>query len=176
MAGIRVEVKYGKITQAIEFCSVDATVGDLREQIEQQMSVPRASQSLICSGRRWQGVAFGDELKLTEAARNSAKDVMGVKVISGVMLMAPPDCDGSAAVKGFEEKVVEVNGIIQELAADADPEDVRKQLKLADDLLTRAAEGLDGLTLVGAQRERRRELLRQIDSLGNDVEKRRCNL
>mmetsp|Transcript_92718 Transcript_92718/g.289081 ORF Transcript_92718/g.289081 Transcript_92718/m.289081 type:complete len:178 (-) Transcript_92718:105-638(-) len=174
MAGIRVSVKYAKDTRDLDFPSADATLGELRDAIEQQMSVPRSVQGLICAGKRWQGLAFGDDLKLLDAAgAKGSKEVLGVKTIS-VMLMAPAGADGGGEVERCAAQLEEARAVVAALPPE--PEALRRQLLLADDLLTRAATGLDDLSLVGAQRERRRELLAQIDAAGQDVAARKAAL
>eukprot|EP00928_Gymnodinium_smaydae_P038080 TRINITY_DN26336_c0_g1_i1.p1 TRINITY_DN26336_c0_g1~~TRINITY_DN26336_c0_g1_i1.p1 ORF type:complete len:189 (+),score=48.72 TRINITY_DN26336_c0_g1_i1:43-567(+) len=174
MAGIQVNVKYGKVAKDLEFENADATLGELRDAIEFQMSVPKATQQLICAGKRWQGIAFGDDLKILDAAGpKGTKEVMGVKVVS-LMLMAPPGADGGDAVQKCVGQVQEVKEILGELPSESDG--AKKKLLLADDLLTKAATSLDNLNLVGAQRERRKELIREIDTLGERVAEKRAAL
>mmetsp|Transcript_63170 Transcript_63170/g.175176 ORF Transcript_63170/g.175176 Transcript_63170/m.175176 type:complete len:178 (+) Transcript_63170:57-590(+) len=174
MAAIQVSVKYGKASKDLDFPSAEATIGDLRDAIEKHMSVPKAVQTLICAGRRWQGLAFGDDLQLLDAAGpRGTKEIMGAKAIS-VMLMAPAGADGGEEVERARAQVDEVRTLLGE--PPADPEALRKALLLADDLLTRAATCLDGATLVGEQRERRRELLKQIEALGEEVTTRKAGL
>eukprot|EP00747_Dinoflagellata_sp_TGD_P182723 gnl/TRDRNA2_/TRDRNA2_37077_c0_seq1.p1 gnl/TRDRNA2_/TRDRNA2_37077_c0~~gnl/TRDRNA2_/TRDRNA2_37077_c0_seq1.p1 ORF type:complete len:175 (+),score=45.74 gnl/TRDRNA2_/TRDRNA2_37077_c0_seq1:116-640(+) len=174
MAGFQVAVKYGKVNSEIDFANSEATIGELHDAIEQKLSVPKAQQSLICAGKRWQGVAFPDTLKILEAAGpKGAKDVMGVKVIS-LMLMAPAGADGAEEVTKWRAKVDEVEEILS--SAPSDSAARKKALALADDLLSSAAQGLDCLQLVGAMRERRREILKRIEAIGNDVSEKRAAL
>mmetsp|Transcript_57451 Transcript_57451/g.180515 ORF Transcript_57451/g.180515 Transcript_57451/m.180515 type:complete len:178 (-) Transcript_57451:176-709(-) len=174
MAGLRVSVKHSKVCQDLEFPSADATIGDLRDAIERQLSVPRSVQTLICAGRRWQGIAFADELKLLDAAgAKGAKELMGVMTIS-LMLIAPVGADGAEEVDRCRAQVEEAQGVLAALPSE--PEAVRRALLLADDLLTRAATGLDEAKLVGAQRDRRRELLAEIEDVGKEVAERRASL
>mmetsp|Transcript_94550 Transcript_94550/g.305275 ORF Transcript_94550/g.305275 Transcript_94550/m.305275 type:complete len:176 (+) Transcript_94550:66-593(+) len=175
MAGVQVSVKFAKGTTDIQFEDAAATIGELREAIEKQLSVPRGVQTLICAGKTWKGIAFSDELKLLEAAGpKGVKEVMGVKVLS-VMLMAPAGADGGDDISRCQAQVEEAKVMLAALEP-GDSDALRKALLLIDDLLTKAAQGLDNATLVGAQRERRRELLREIEALGEDVASRKSNL
>eukprot|EP00428_Durinskia_dybowskii_P054154 CAMPEP_0170309032 /NCGR_PEP_ID=MMETSP0116_2-20130129/54969_1 /TAXON_ID=400756 /ORGANISM="Durinskia baltica, Strain CSIRO CS-38" /LENGTH=147 /DNA_ID=CAMNT_0010561241 /DNA_START=61 /DNA_END=500 /DNA_ORIENTATION=- len=147
MSGVRVEVRHASKVHELEFPDGSATIGDLREAVERQMSVPRAAQKFLCGGRQWQGIAFADDLRLLEAAGpRGTKEMMGVQVIT-VMLMAPADADGSQAVSKIEGQVQEASDIMAAVAADAPAEEARKRLLLVDDLLSRAATGLDDLKL-----------------------------
>mmetsp|Transcript_67022 Transcript_67022/g.181249 ORF Transcript_67022/g.181249 Transcript_67022/m.181249 type:complete len:178 (-) Transcript_67022:54-587(-) len=177
MAAVRVSIKFAKATTDLDFESPDVTLGELRRAVEAQLSVPVPSQQLICGGRRWQGVAFADDLKVVEAAGpKGTKEADGLKVVGPVMLMAPAGSDGSEAVNKGEEKIDEAASLLGELPEDGEPEGVRKQLLVIDDLLSQAEKGLDSVTLVGAQRERRRKLLARIEAMGNDVASRKANL
>ncbi|CAJ1351300.1 unnamed protein product [Effrenium voratum] len=165
---LRVSVKFGKESKDLDF-QQEIKLGELREEIEQQMSVPKAKQSLICHGQRWHGLAFADSLPVLEAAgRKGTRDVDGMKVVS-VMLMAPAGIDGTEEVSRCEAQVKEAQDIVQKLPA-ASADETQKAALLAHDLLVKASQGLDCLELVGAQRARRRELLSQIEALEKDVD------
>eukprot|EP00931_Biecheleriopsis_adriatica_P096665 TRINITY_DN7031_c0_g1_i2.p1 TRINITY_DN7031_c0_g1~~TRINITY_DN7031_c0_g1_i2.p1 ORF type:complete len:155 (-),score=39.48 TRINITY_DN7031_c0_g1_i2:16-480(-) len=152
-----------------------ASLGDLRNAVEHQMSVPKVKQTLICAGRRWQGIAFGDDLGLLDAAgQKGVKEVDGVKVIS-VMLMAPAGLDGADEVTRWEKQIQEAREIVEKLP-ESSPEDTRKAALLAQDLLVKASTGLDNMELVGAQRERRRDLLARVEALEKDIETKKSQL
>eukprot|EP00930_Biecheleria_cincta_P053428 TRINITY_DN38936_c0_g1_i1.p1 TRINITY_DN38936_c0_g1~~TRINITY_DN38936_c0_g1_i1.p1 ORF type:complete len:187 (-),score=55.94 TRINITY_DN38936_c0_g1_i1:125-652(-) len=175
MAAIKVVVKYIKECKDLEFADASASLGDLREAVEQQISVPKAKQTLICAGRRWQGLAFGDSLKLLEAAGpKGVKEVEGVKVIS-VMLMAPAGLDHSDDIARWAEQIREAKEIVDKLPAST-AEETRKVALLAQDLLVKASTALDSLELIGGQRERRRELLAQVEALEADVDAKKSRI
>ena len=138
------------------------------------------------------GLAFGDELLVLEAAGAKAvKEVGDVKAgalgwdpkglseraslrglswqVVSVMLMAPAGVDGSEEVSRCEAQVVEARAVVARLAG-LSGDEVTKERLLLRDLLARASTQLDCLELVGAQRERRRELLKQIEVLEQDLE------
>eukprot|EP00435_Cladocopium_sp_Y103_P050918 s1953_g15.t1 len=169
MSALRVSVKFGKDCKDLDFQTADVKLGELRQAIEQQMSVPKAKQSMICAGRRWQGLAFDDGLLVTEAAgAKGMKEVDGVKVIH-LMLMAPAGIDGTEEVSRLEAQILEAREIVDTLPK-ATTEETQKAALLAHDLITKASTGLDNLDLVGAQRERRRDLLAQIEALERNLE------
>eukprot|EP00913_Durusdinium_trenchii_P017081 g16065.t1 len=169
MVLLRVSVKFGKDSKDLEFPTAEVKLGELRQAIEQQMSVPKSKQSLICAGRRWQGLAFEDGLPVLEAAgAKGVKEVDAMKVVS-LMLMAPAGIDGTEEVSRCEAQVSEARGIVDQLPA-ATSEETQKAALLAQDLIVKASTGLDNLDLVGAQRERRRELLAQIEALERALE------
>mmetsp|Transcript_148011 Transcript_148011/g.258117 ORF Transcript_148011/g.258117 Transcript_148011/m.258117 type:complete len:180 (-) Transcript_148011:85-624(-) len=177
MDGFQVSLKYGKDTCDLDMPSSAATIGDLRNEIEAKMSVPKDVQQLICGGKRWQGIAFSDDLKVLEAAGSKGvKEVMGMKVVA-LMLMAPPGADGAEQVDRWQKLIEEAReqlATVEERASG--PDAVKKELLGIDDMLSRAAEGLDSTKLVGAQRERRRDLLQQIQALEQEVTTRRSSL
>merc|ERR1740138_990776 len=149
--------------------------GDLHAAIEEKMSVPKASQTLLCAGRKWQGIAFGDELKVLEAAGSKgAKEVMGVKVVT-LMLMAPAGADGAAEVDRWVALVDEAKSRLASNLPE-DSEGLRKELIFIADLLNRASEGLDRVKLVGAQRERRRTVLAEIEAVEGEVAAKKASL
>ncbi|CAE7469125.1 TY5A [Symbiodinium sp. CCMP2456] len=172
MAALRVSVKLGKETTDLDFDNAEATLGDLRSKIEQDMSLAKAKQQLICAGRRWQGIAFTDSLTLREAAgAKGLKDVDGVKTIH-VMLIPPAPSAGvgdTDEVSRCAAQVGEAREIVAKLP-DTKSDEARKAVLLAQDLLVKASTALDNLDLVGAQRERRRDLLKQIEAVEQDIE------
>jgi len=86
------------------------------------------------------------------------------------------DKASSSAESVAEARIEEARGLLADLPTGADQaEFVCKRLLAIDDHLSTTAQGLDDLTLVGAQRERRRELLSQIETLGKDVESRKSD-
>eukprot|EP00445_Apocalathium_hangoei_P043304 CAMPEP_0203970084 /NCGR_PEP_ID=MMETSP0359-20131031/97785_1 /ASSEMBLY_ACC=CAM_ASM_000338 /TAXON_ID=268821 /ORGANISM="Scrippsiella Hangoei, Strain SHTV-5" /LENGTH=174 /DNA_ID=CAMNT_0050908033 /DNA_START=73 /DNA_END=594 /DNA_ORIENTATION=+ len=170
MSGIKVSIHHNKDKHELDFESPDLTIGELREAIERQLSVAQDVQQLICAGRKWVGVAFGNDVKVLDAAGpRGTKDVMGVKVVT-LMLMAPAGVDGSEDVNKCEGQVNEASQRLSAIAADAQPDDARKELRVISDLLCRASEGLDCAKLVGAQKDRRRALLKRIEEVDQEVE------
>eukprot|EP00929_Paragymnodinium_shiwhaense_P111742 TRINITY_DN8002_c0_g1_i1.p1 TRINITY_DN8002_c0_g1~~TRINITY_DN8002_c0_g1_i1.p1 ORF type:complete len:113 (+),score=39.30 TRINITY_DN8002_c0_g1_i1:83-421(+) len=106
MGGLRVDLKWGKVMKELEFPAADeVTLGDLRTKIEQDVSVPKDKQTLMCSGKNWRGVAFGDDMKVLAAAEavKGVKDAMGIKVVT-VGLMAPAGCDGAEEIDKVDSK------------------------------------------------------------------------
>eukprot|EP00933_Yihiella_yeosuensis_P006044 TRINITY_DN110684_c0_g1_i1.p1 TRINITY_DN110684_c0_g1~~TRINITY_DN110684_c0_g1_i1.p1 ORF type:complete len:176 (+),score=36.70 TRINITY_DN110684_c0_g1_i1:94-621(+) len=173
MVALRVAIRHGANHRDIDFPDDAATLGDVRNAIEQQMCVPKDKQTLICSGKRWQGIAFPDSLKLLDAAGpKGVKDVDGVKVVT-LMLMAPAGLDQSDEISKFEASVDEARSIIKSLPA-PDAESSKKASRLAHDLLVKASAGLDSLSLVGAQREARRALLGQIEALEQELDSKKA--
>mmetsp|Transcript_35035 Transcript_35035/g.63130 ORF Transcript_35035/g.63130 Transcript_35035/m.63130 type:complete len:140 (-) Transcript_35035:38-457(-) len=139
------------------------------------MSVPKAAQSLICGGKRWAGIAFGDSLTCLDAAGpKGTKDVDGAKVFS-MMLMAAPGLDGAEEVSKWERNIQEARELVAALPGPS-AEETKKAALLSLDLLVKASQGLDNMELVGAQRERRKALLAQIEALEKEVEERKSRI
>eukprot|EP00927_Polykrikos_kofoidii_P049841 TRINITY_DN43851_c0_g1_i1.p2 TRINITY_DN43851_c0_g1~~TRINITY_DN43851_c0_g1_i1.p2 ORF type:complete len:193 (-),score=39.38 TRINITY_DN43851_c0_g1_i1:189-707(-) len=172
MAGLRVSVKFGRETRDIEFESADATIGELREQIEQECSVVKTGQTLICAGRKWQGIAYGDALKIAEAAGSGAKEVMGVKTVT-LMLMG---CDNSEVVSRFEAQIDEAAAILDGVPEKDGGDAAKKQLFEVEDILKKVTDGLDNVSVVGAQRERRRGMIRRVEAMSEAIETRKASL
>ena len=123
-----VSVKWAKKTFTLSV--VGADVAALQAAIEAELSVSTAKQQLLSKGKRL-----------------GASDALPA---APVMLMAPADVDGRAAVDRIEQEVetLEAGGVSgRELS-----------VRCAE-----ASEQLDSLTLCGAMRTRRRDLLRRID-------------
>merc|ERR1712125_93629 len=99
--------------------------------------------------------------------------VMGVSVVS-IMLMAPPGSDGAAEVDRYYASVTEVQSRLSSLPSE--PDALRKELLAVADMLSKASEGLDCVKLVGAQRERRRTILKEIEGLEAEIAKRKSSL
>uniref|UniRef100_A0A7S0ZPT9 Ubiquitin-like domain-containing protein n=1 Tax=Noctiluca scintillans TaxID=2966 RepID=A0A7S0ZPT9_NOCSC len=174
---LRVCVKHGKETWTIDFPDGGVTIRDLRVEVERQLSVPVPSQTLLCSGRKWLGLSYPEDLTVLRAAMDSGpksvKEVDGIKVVN-FMLMSPSGIDGRQELEVHEASISEARGLLK--TAPADREASRKALLLIDDILTRASQGLDDLKLVGAMRDRRRALLAQIKELEDMVTSRRAAL
>lgn len=138
----RVQVKYGKDTTPI---SVPAPydLRSLRLKIEDELSVPQAQQKLISSGKQLQGVAFPDDTRVADCVKSD-----GV-----IMLMAPPGASKKEEVDACEAMCEEVFS------------GKTKDRRVVEDILTKACEKLDSLSLVGKQRMRRKLLVERIDKM-----------
>lgn len=69
--------------------------------------------------------------------------------------------------------IADAKGIIDNLPPGSDRANAEKKLKCADDLITGAATALDDLHVESGERERRRELLKAIETIGESIRKRR---
>ena len=71
------------------------------------------------------------------------------------------------------DKVEQIMSALEELHK---PEAIRKELRAVNGILTREADVLDCMQLLGAQRDRRQVLLQRIDTLSGEVGKKRVAL
>eukprot|EP00397_Hematodinium_sp_SG-2012_P062795 GEMP01085448.1.p1 GENE.GEMP01085448.1~~GEMP01085448.1.p1 ORF type:complete len:153 (+),score=38.14 GEMP01085448.1:211-669(+) len=137
---LRVNIKFGKQVHRISVPQ-PYDLRSLRDQIEEDLSIPKAKQKLIAGGKQLHGVAFADDTRIQDC----------IKADGVIMLMAPADASGETAIDACEESCAEVFS-----GQCTDP-------RVVEDLLTKACMKLDSLDLVGKQRTRRKLLLERID-------------
>ena len=85
------------------------------------------------------------------------------------MLMAPAGVDGFEEVSRCASQLLEAKEVVKRVAG-LSGEEKTKALRLAKDLMARVSTQLDCLELVGRQRERRRELLEEMELLERELE------
>jgi len=136
----RVTLKYGKMQRRVDVLD-PYTLDALHVAIEEELSIPKAHQGLICKGKKLQGVAFPGPTLLNEIIRDN----------DTVMLMAPPEFNFTPTMDSCEQSCLDVfNGNITDQ-------------RVRDDILTKACERLDSLALVGKLRQRRKDLIGKIN-------------
>merc|ERR1739845_321008 len=76
--------------------------------------------------------------------------------------------DAANQIFEWREQITEARSLL-EACGSFEAETAKVMLRAADDILTKSSEGLDSLTLEGIQRDQRRALLRDIESLGTSI-------
>ena len=169
-------IQYAGKTIDIPF-PMNATLGDLRQHVEDDWSVAKKHQTYICQSKKWAGVAFDDSTKLLDClqacerkpAKEVSKESNGYPKKQKVMLMAPKDASGNAIVTAQEDKFSSQvkshfsAGLDDAAAAKSVAKSFNEQ-KIRDLNVTLAeiSEVLDSIQLCGKVRQRRKELLAEI--------------
>ena len=73
-----------------------------------------------------------------------------------------------------EAQIAEARKLVNDLPQDCDQASAKKRLRIADDLLSCAATAMDNLRLDDTLRQKRRELLREIEKIDEDSRKQQA--
>mmetsp|Transcript_64491 Transcript_64491/g.119990 ORF Transcript_64491/g.119990 Transcript_64491/m.119990 type:complete len:175 (-) Transcript_64491:48-572(-) len=174
MPDVAVEVKWASAVNKLVLAE-EATIGNLRDAIEDELSIPKAAQKIICGGKQWQGIAFPEDLEIIKAAGKEAKVVDEIRTVK-LMLMTPPTASHAEEVDKANALIDEAREVLKAAPAATDSAGLLKALRVAEDILVKAQTGLDNLDLVGKQKRRRRELIQQAEVLGKEIDSRKASL